>query len=265
MVLQIGADAGTVGDNIDTVLGEMRSRADARKHQELGRIEGRSGDDHFTPCFNNLNRSANVEFDTCRTVILNHNAPRQASDETHVFAFERRLQIGLCRRPALPLVDGLLHQAEAFLARTVVILGDAVACLTAGLDEGLEQRIGGRPSPDMQRSVGAAPAFLAADAATLVRGFHALEIGQHVGKRPAGGTLVRPVVEVLGMAAHENHAVDRRRPADYLAARGCQSPVAEIGFGLGGVAPVIDPHVHRVGQCRRHLDEGTEIRSRHAR
>ncbi len=113
----------------------------------------------------------------------------------------------------------------------------------------------------MQRSIGAAPAFLAADPAALMRGFHPFEIGQHIGERPAIRTLLGPVVEVARMPAHKHHAVDRGRSADHLATR-CREPaIVEIWLGLGGVAPVIMAHVHRVGERRRHLDERAEIRA----
>ena len=34
---------------------------------------------------------------------------------------------------------------------------------------------------------------------------------------------------------------------------------AEVGLGLGAEAPVVAGHVHRVGERRRHLDEGAPV------
>ena len=102
----------------------------------------------------------------------------------------------------------------------------------------------------MHRPVGAAPAFLAVD-----RTLHALEIGEHVGERPAGRALLGPMVEVAGVTAHIDHAVDRRRAADHLAARRGENAAAEMRLGLGRKAPVVEAHAHRERQRGRHLDE----------
>ena len=116
------------------------------------------------------------------------------------------------------------------------------------------QRVGASAPGDVKRAFGAAPAGLPAVAA-----LHPLEIGQHVCIAPAVGPLVGPMVEVFGMTADVDHAVDRRRAADHFAARADQLPAAEMRFRLRSVAPIVMRHVHRVGQGGRHLDQRPHI------
>ena len=54
-------------------------------------------------------------------------------------------------------------------------------------------------------------------AALLVLG--AAEVGQHVVEAPAGIAELAPVIEILGLAAQIEQAVDRARSAQHLAAR----------------------------------------------
>src|SRR5262245_55987555 len=100
-------------------------------------------------------------------------------------------------------MDCLLHDAEAFLLRAVIVGRGFESSLRARFDERLVERVPLPARPDMQRTAGAAPALLAA-----MRGFHALEVGKHVGESPAGRTLPGPVIEVAGVTAHIDHAVD---------------------------------------------------------
>ncbi len=70
--------------------------------------------------------------------ILNDHTPGEAVDQIHVFTFQRRAQIGVGRGPAAAIVDGLLHGAEAFLLRAIVVVGNFEARLLSGGDEGVE-------------------------------------------------------------------------------------------------------------------------------
>ena len=204
VILQVLSDARPVRDDRDAVFLELFRRTDARQHQELWRIDRRSGDDDFAFRFNDLNLFASFDFDTGRALILDDHAPREAIDQTHVFAPEGRAQIGVGGRPAAAAENGLFHGAEAFLLGAVVVVGQFEPGLVAGFDEGCIKRVGARSALDVQRTVLAAPAVLAAH-----RILHALEIGKHVGKPPAGSAFFRPVIEVAGMAADIDHAVDR--------------------------------------------------------
>ncbi|MNS87473.1 hypothetical protein D3C72_1214200 [compost metagenome] len=151
-------------------------------------------------------------------------------------------------------MDGLLHQAETFLLGAVIIVRQFKARLRARLNEGVEQRIADGATLHMQRPIRAAPAFLAAMAV-----LHALEVRQHIRIGPAMRAKLFPAVEILRVAAHVNEAVDGGRAADYLAARGGDTTVVEIGFGLGEITPIVALHAHRPRECGGHLDKGAEI------
>src|SRR5207302_4043776 len=84
-----------------------------------------------------------------------------------------------------------------------------------------------------ERSVGAVEPV---GAAHLV--LRASEIGQHIVKRPAGIAELAPMVEIFGLAADIDHAVDRRGTAEHLAARPEHAAIPGAGVGLGLVAPI---------------------------
>src|SRR5205085_4623785 len=56
--------------------------------------------------------------------------------------------------------------------------------------------------------------------------------------RPAGIAELPPVVEIFGLAADIDHAVDRRGTAEHLAARPEYAAIPGAGIGLGLVAPI---------------------------
>ena len=229
-------------------------RSDARQHEQLGRVDRRGRDDDLASCLNDLNLFASFDFDAGRALILDDHAPREATDETHVFAPERGSQIGVGGGPAAAEMDGLLHRAKAFLLGAVVVVGQLETGLAACLDEGGVERVAARAALDVERPVGAAPSVLAA-----LGVLHALEIGEHVGEGPARRALLGPVVEVARMAAHIDHAVDGGGAAEHLAARGCEHAAAEMRLRLAGEPPVVAAHVERDRQRRRHLDQRAEI------
>ena len=173
--------------------------------------------------------------------------PRHQFD---IAAFQRRLQIGVRRRPAPPLPDGHIRRAETFLPVAVIIRGGDITGLTCRIDKRRMQGIVALAAGHMQRPAGAAIAFLAA-----VARFHAAEIRQHISIAPALRAAFLPMGVVTGIAADKDHAVDRRRAADDLATGADQPPPAKAFFRLGEIPPVIGFHVHGIGQRRRHLDE----------
>ena len=111
----------------------------------------------------------------------------------------------------------------------------------------------------MQRPVDPAPARITAMPAR-VPAFHALVIWQDIRIGPPPRAAFLPMVKIHRMTAHINHAIDRRRPANDLAARTGQPPAPQMRFGLRLVAPVIHLHVHRVAERRRHLNERPRVR-----
>src|SRR4029077_6775120 len=61
---------------------------------------------------------------------------------------------------------------------------------------------------------------------------------QHAVPTPADAALGCPIVEVLRLAAHVNHAVDRCCAAEDLSSRLKEPPIVEVRLGLARVAPV---------------------------
>ena len=99
---------------------------------------------------------------------------------------------------------------------------------------------------------------LAAGAVELVGAppvvLRALEVGQHVVPGPAGIAELAPVVVVGRLAAHVDHAVDRRAAAQHLAARIVQRTSVQAGLGLGLEAPVGARVAHGVEIADRDVD-----------
>ena len=144
-----------------------------------------------------------------------------------------------------------MHGAEAFLLVAVVVRGLRISRLLAGLDEGAVQRVAHLvAAAGVKRPLAAAVCVGAA-----FPGLGLAEIGQAVAIAPAGGARGLPFVEIAGVAAHVDHAVDRGRAAQHLAARTVDAPAVQIGLGLGLEAPVVALHVHGDRERGRHLDE----------
>ena len=85
------------------------------------------------------------------------------------------------------------------------------------------------------------------------------EVGQAVAIAPAPGPEAFPLVEVVGVAAHVDEAVDRGGAAEDLAPRAVHAPAVEARLGGGVVAPVVPGAVHRDGERRGHLDEDAAV------
>ena len=254
MVLQIGADPGAVGDDLDAHVTQMRRRADARQHQQFGRVEGRGCDNDLTVCADCLDLAAALDFNTDGLAVFDDDPARQAFDQLQVGALQRRPEIGIGRRPAPSPMDRLFHRPEAFLLLAVIVFGHLKPGLLSGLDEAFIERVFLIATADMQRAFGAAPALLSA-----MGMFHPLEIGQHIRIGPAVGAGLGPAVKIFRMAAHIDHAVDGGGAANDLAARRGEPTPAQMRFRFGFIPPVVDSHAHRIGQGSRHLDEGSGI------
>ena len=93
-------DKDGIGDHVDTVLRQMGRRADARQHQQLGRVDGGGGDDHLAPGLHHLDRAAAPDLDARGAAVLDHDLAGEAAVQGQVRAFQRRAQVGRGRRPA---------------------------------------------------------------------------------------------------------------------------------------------------------------------
>ncbi len=84
--------------------------------------------------------------------------------------------------------------------------------------------------------------------------FELAEIRQHVAKGPALVPRRRPVVEIVRLAAHVDHRVDRAGAALHFAAWAIDRPVVEFLLGLAVVHPVVGFVVVRLGETHRDLE-----------
>jgi len=74
---------------------------------------------------------------------------------------------------------------------------------------------------------------------------HLLEVGEAMSESPVPCPVLRlPMVEVTGVTANKDHAVNRRGPPQHLAARAMQPTTSQVRFRLGFEAPVVFLHVH---------------------
>src|SRR6202040_2173340 len=106
--------------------------------------------------------------------------------------------------------DRRLAHRDAFLAGAVVIRVVPDADLCRGLDDRREERIARFRIGDAKWALPAAEGIVAAAGIA----FHALEERQDLGVAPAPIAHLRPGIEVLGLAAHEHHPVDRTGAAE---------------------------------------------------
>ena len=130
--------------------------------------------------------------------------------------------------------DRALGVGDAFLDPAVVVGIARDAEADRAFDEGVAQRMAPVDVCHGEVAVAAAEGRIAVADASL----HAAEIGEHVGVAPAAVAELRPGVEVHGLAAVVDVAVDRARPAQRLAARGEDAPPARPGARLHAVEPV---------------------------
>ena len=166
----------------------------------------------------------------------------------------RLAQIGPRGAFSAAVADGVLEVAHAFLLAVIVVVVARDAGLDAGLHEELRQGVLLYGVDDVDR---AAPA---ANLRVAVRPVLELpEIGQDLVIGPAAIAELRPAVIVLGLAAHDEVAVDRRGAAQHLAARPVDGPVAAVLLLLRGVAPVDGGVVKRLEEAGRDVDEGVEV------
>ena len=145
-----------------------------------------------------------------------------------------RMQEGAGRAHAPAVQDGALGEGDAFLDLSVVIGIAGDTGLDCTLDEGVAQGVAPVDVGDGETAVAAAEGGIAvADAL-----FHAAEIGEHIGVAPAAVAELRPGVEVHGLAAIIDVAVDGAGAAERLAAWGEDAPPARPRARLHAVEPV---------------------------
>ncbi len=142
------------------------------------------------------------------------------------------------------LVDGALKIADAFLLAVVVVgvAGDADAL------GAVHERLADRMKPIHVGNGDVAFAAVHPFVGQADAPFAALEIGQDVRVAPAAIAALRPMVEIRGLAAIVDHAVDGTAAAQRAALRGEDLPAAAAFARFGLELP-------RVFRIEQHLDE----------
>ena len=158
-----------------------------------------------------------------------------------------RLQVAGRRAHAPARGNRRLAHGDAVLTGAVVVGIVRDAHFGRGLDHRGAERIGRLRVRDLERSVVAAEAIVAA-----VIALHALEERQDALVTPALIAHLRPGVEVLCLAAHEREAVDRARAAQHAATRHRNAPAVGIGLGFGAVEPVRRGIGDQLGEAHGH-------------
>ena len=96
MVLQVGADAGPVGDHIDAVLLQVLAGADAGEHENLRRVDGGRREDDLAPGADAADRAAGLVLDAGGAPAFDdHPANVGVGLQPEVAALHRRLEIGI--------------------------------------------------------------------------------------------------------------------------------------------------------------------------
>ena len=179
--------------------------------------------------------------------------------DREVGAPHHRVQVGPRRRHPHAVDDVAVEAPEALLPVAVDVVGQGVARLLRRLEEGAEERVGGRAPLQPQRSRPPAPGVRADLPVGHDQRLHPLEVGQAVGVVPRLHPRVRgPPLVVHRVAALEDHPVDRGRPPEHLAAGVVDPTASHRRLRLRLVPPVVERVADREGQRARGMDQRVE-------
>ncbi len=255
MILQIGADARHIGDHRDTKVAQDLRRTEAGELQKLRRIECAAGDDDFAIGISGARSAVLDVLDANGAAAREQDAARErVGDDCEIVPAPRLPQIADRRRPAPAVFRRQLEIAGALLRRAVEIIVARNAGLLRGLDEGFAERMRLADIGNRKRS---ADTVEVVAAATLI--FGAPEIGQHVGKAPAGIAELPPMIVILVLAADIEQTVDRTRSAQHLAARLDDLAVIELRFRLGFVQPIDFGIVEQLAIAERDMNPDVPV------
>ncbi len=250
VILQVVSDPGRIEHHSDAVLVQQRRGPDAGQLQQLRRVVGAAGHQHFLARLRDPERTALPIFDGASAASIEQNPLRLCGGfDLQVAAAPRGTKIGKRGAGATAAPCRGLEKPGALLGRAVEVGIGGNAGFRRRHYKGLRKRIGVPPVGHRQR---AADAVKFVGAALLV--FRLLEVGQHVVIAPAGVAPLPPAVIVLMLAANVEQAVDRTRSAQHLAARlEHGSPVqSRLRFGL--VHPVDGLVLEQLAISERHMD-----------
>ena len=228
----------------------MRSRSEARELKQVRGAIGAPADDHLRPGPRHASAAGRMVLHADGTIALDQHArgvAARANDE--IRARTSGLQIGLGSAPASAPGGRRLVVADALLSRPIEIVGARDAEAFRGCDHRVCQR---RFRYWIRHVERAAHAVQRACATLLV--LCLLEEGQHAVPVPANATPLAPLVVVLRVAAHVDHAVDGGCAAERLAARHVDAPVVELGLRRALELPVHARIDIGLGEPERNVD-----------
>ena len=189
---------------------------------------------------------------------------RRVGADIEVLPRTHGVQIAARRAHAPPAGNRRLRHRDAVLRGAVVIGVVGEADLLPRAYDRVVERAAFRGVGDLQRAVPPPELVLAAGIA-----LHPAEHRQHVAVGPAAIAELRPAVEILRLAAHEHHAVDRGGPAQQPPARHGNAPPARALLGLRGIEPVgggvVDQPGEADGDGRPGVARPARLQQQHAR
>ena len=216
MVVQVLADPGQVGDDVDPDRAQMLGRPDSGEQEQLRGTDRAAADDDLIGM-----RAAGGPFDAdaARAVEEQALCGRAGHDLETLVGLDGT---DVRRRGAVTdaVLDRVLHERDAVLRRAVVVPVQRDATFLRGRGE----RDVNRVRLERRKQVELC--------------FEALVHRTDVIPRPAVGAEIRPGIEVLGRAAHPDHRVETARSAEHLAARPCEPPSVGVRLRDGLVRPV---------------------------
>jgi hypothetical protein len=162
----------------------------------------------------------------------------------------RRQKIHPARALSQPLVDVALQITGAGLRRAVVVIVARNAEARGAGEERLADLVWPIEIGHWDVAVAAAIKVIAAADAVL----EPFEIGQEVGVAPARIAALRPAVEIVGLAAVDDHAVDRARSADRAADRDDDRAAVDVRRRLGLELPRVGFIEHDLDEARRNVN-----------
>ena len=166
--------------------------------------------------------------------------------DAQVLPATRGIEEGACGGPTPALLLGNLIVSEAFLLAVVVVAIARIALGCGRIDERIKQFGALDHVGDVQQA--AATARLVATWLEMLR---LAEIRQDRFIRPAAIAELRPGIVVERVAADIQHAVDRARSAECLAARDGDGSALDVVLGFGGEIPVVTLAVEQFGEADR--------------
>ena len=233
MVLQILADAGSIEQRCNSMLRQVRPGPDGRQHQQLRRADRARRQDHLAAAFRTSQHTILPPAHAGRTFPCEVDAFGEAAGfKPEILPVQHRLQETARGGPAPAhlLID--VEIADAFVVAGVEVRDGRDAVLVRRFATSVEN------FPGQPRLLDAPFAALCVMPALEKMIDVLAEERPHVVPRPAGQAELAPLVVVGGLAEHVDHAVDRRRAADHLAARIVQRTAIETRLRLGLEQPV---------------------------